>query len=238
MILVEINMLLNRATICLSILLLMGLVNCGPKPTADAPDAHLENRTRELRRYIIDRILDNSADSVYLSDRRELKILSMISCDLSQVIIADTVDGITYEVSIKTGSFDPDMHSFVFRDNDSTRIVKIDEQVPFGAYYGMPSTEISSLQIQINGTQVSSPDTVFSNLYEPNMCRYLGFEKPISAYLSADRQLLYIYIFGGNAADMYLAKLTFDRNRFAHKIVVDYIPLSLHGSFRSDFIGF
>ena len=115
---------------------------------------------------------------------------------------------------------------------------KINGQTAYGAMYGNPEMQFESLKISIDSVQLTIPDTVYKNFFDPNFCEYYGFVRNISAYTSLDGKYIYLYIYGGNAADTYFAKLIFDHKKFIAKWTVDYGPLSSFGCFSDRFIGF
>jgi hypothetical protein len=82
------------------------------------------------------------------------------------------------------------------------------------------------------------PKTAYQNLFEPNTCSDSHFDRKIETYSSLDGQFIYVYIYGGNAAGSYFAKLIFNKEKYLTKIVADYYSLSIHSSFRESFIGY
>jgi hypothetical protein len=75
-------------------------------------------------------------------------------------------------------------------------------------------------------------------LYNGNICSNFSLFKQIEAYESLNGEFIYIYLFGGNSAGTWFAKLIFDHDKYVTRIVTDYYPLSIHGSFKSSFIGY
>jgi len=47
-----------------------------------------------------------------------------------------------------------------------------------------------------------------------------------------------LYLYGGIAAGTYFSKLVFDHQGYVTRMVVDYVPLSRHSSFRRSFLRF
>ena len=70
------------------------------------------------------------------------------------------------------------------------------------------------------------------------MCNNYLFLRQIEAYESLNREFIYLYICGGNAAETYLAKPIFDHKEYKTKITTNYYPLSNHGSYRESIIGY
>jgi hypothetical protein len=102
----------------------------------------------------------------------------------------------------------------------------------------LPKKEFNSIEISVNGKQLYIPHYAYTNLYNPLTCEYDSMMKSISLYSSLDKRFIYMYIFGGNAADTYMAKLIFDHEKYITRIIVEYVDLSCYGSFRKSFIGF
>ncbi|MDF1694826.1 MAG: hypothetical protein P1U56_03305 [Saprospiraceae bacterium] len=94
-----------------------------------------------------------------------------------------------------------------------------------------------SLTIKINDKDLQTSLANYQNLYEPEFCNFGGYQRITEAYEDGDN--IYVYIFGGNAADSYFSKLIFDKtNGYVASIVADYESLSKYGCFGSHFIGF
>ncbi|MEM6380131.1 MAG: hypothetical protein AAF705_18200, partial [Bacteroidota bacterium] len=117
-------------------------------------------------------------------------------------------------------------------------ILSIDGQYPYGGQYVLPEVEIKAIEIEIDGRSIHIPKAAYANLFHPEACVDNYFVRPISAYESLNREYLYLYIYGDQAAGSYFAKLIFDHTSYRTRIISDYGSLSMHGSFRGDFIGF
>ena len=196
------------------------------------------NANRAFVDYTIENLLDKPSDKCFISNRNLLKKLIITSCDSSKVIMLDTLkNGETCKITITTSKFELKKH-LIITNKDSSSIKKIDEDFPFGAEFGIPEIEIGQIRIEINGVNIKIPNKSYGNLYNPMLCTNYSFVRSIEAYESLNGDYIYLYVYGGNAADTYFAKLIFDKNKFITKIVCDYYPLSIHSSFRKGFLGF
>lgn len=207
------------------------------KQSIDSIEMALTGR-ESLADYMINHSLENPSDIYFISNRNLLQKLKTDRCDTNLVIIADSLkNGATINIKIVIHPFEPELHT-IEAIEDANSIQKIDGQFPFGAQYGVPKTSIAVLEIRINDQLIQIPDSCFSNLYNVNSCTNGSFQKQIEAYESLNGEFVYVYLFGGNAAGTWFAKLIFDHNTYITRIVTDYFRLSIHGSFRSGFIGY
>jgi hypothetical protein len=191
--------------------------------------------------YTIKNFLKNPSDIKYISNRTILPKLKQTTCDSVQTKIIGTLSkGETVEILIQTGQFDSTKHTISrYKEKEyGDAIEKIDGQYPYGGEYGMPNNEVKIFSVTVNGKQLKIPKAAYQNLFEPNMCSDGYFDRKIEAYSSIDGQFIYVYIYGGNAASTYFAKLIFNKKKYLTKIVADYYSLSIHSSFRDSFIGY
>jgi len=176
----------------------------------------------------------------YISNKLILTSLIINGCSKWFVEMNDSIQGKSIKVVLKTSNFDNSINTIVKYEDPVLNHINenINGFIPYGAHYGAPKTQWTALNIWIDDQPLSIPDSVFSNLYEPNFCEFIGFIRNVKVYSSLDGQFLYLYVFGGNAADTYFAKLIFDHEKFIAKWVVDYYPLSCYGCFHDRFIGY
>lgn len=188
--------------------------------------------------YTIEYLLDKPSDKCFISNRNLLKQLKIVSCDSSNLVIEDQLkNGKSCKINVSTGEFQVSKHS-IETNMDSSSIKKIDGQYPYGGQYGIPEVEIKKIEIEVNGLKLKIPTNAYGNLFYPMMCDNYRFVRQIEAYESLNGEFIYLYVYGGNAAGTYFAKLIFDHKEYKTKIASDYYPLSIHGSFRESFIGF
>jgi len=173
---------------------------------------------------------------IFISNRNLLPKLTIKSCNKWHVDMSGTIDkNKTIHIELSTKEFDSTENTFIkFKDSDSNE--KINGQNAHGAIYGNPEMEFEQIKITIDTTQLIIPDSAYKNLFDPNFCEYYGFIRNVSAYTSLDGKYIYLYIYGGNAANTYFAKLIFDHKKFITKWVVDYVELC--GYLSERFIGF
>ena len=192
--------------------------------------------------YTINKLLNKPTDIRFVSNRNILPEFKYTTCDSTQTKVSDTLKtGEICEIFIKVGSFDSLKHKIIkvtTKGESEGLINKIDGQSPFGCLYNFPEKKIRYFSISIDGKQIAIPKNAYENLYDPNICNTWHFERKIEAYTSLDGQYIYIYIYGGNAAGAYFSKLIFDKKKYLTKISAGYYELSIHGSFRDDFVGF
>jgi hypothetical protein len=188
--------------------------------------------------YAIHRVINNEEHLKHITNRNLLTPLTLTRCFSSYA----EIEGInsqndTIEFEIRLSPFDSSLSKIEY-DTLNHSIKSIDNQYPFGGTYVMPDLQISEIKISINKQPLTIPDTTYKNLFFPSLCEFGGFTKSISLYPSEDGNYLYLYIYGGNAAGTYFAKLIFDKKTIVAKWVVDYYPLSIYGCFSERFLGY
>lgn len=197
------------------------------------------NPNRAFVDYIIENRLENKTDKQYIANRAFLDPFDHYSCNSNLITISDTLKNGEYcSIRIKIGSFNPSEHQVKKHPERKAVIEEIDGQTPYGAFYMLPETEIQEVKISIDGNEIKIPKEAYSNFYDLYTCEGYHFHRKIEAYSSISGEYIYLYIYGGNAADAYFTKLIFDKEKYISKIVADYFSLSSHGSFREDFVGF
>jgi len=190
--------------------------------------------------YAINEII-KSEEIIYISNRRLLQLFEVDTCSMWSVEMRDTINDTTrIEISIKTQKFNPDANNIEKYKKEEYKdyIENINNLRAYGATYKLPEIEFSNIQILVNNFPLDIPDSAFKNLYEPNLCDSYGFVRQVQAYTSLDGKYIYIYIYGGHAADTYFTKLIFDHKRFITKWTVEYGQLSVFGCFYERFIGY
>lgn len=211
-----------------------------PGHIIDGPDTSF-NANRAFVDFTIGYLLESPSDLQYISNRALLPKLERIACDSFEFLVKGELptDEIV-EVHIKTAQFDSSKH-IVTRCIDvkySGEVKKIDGEYPYGGEYATPDREIIFFDIKVNDKLIGIPRSAYQNLFTPNLCNIHNFFRQIEVYASLDGQFIYVYIYGGDAADTYFAKLVFNKKKYLTKIVADYGVLSMHGSFRPNFIGY
>ncbi len=172
--------------------------------------------------------LNALSDSVYISDRTQLEKIEGEDCTEKNVSFIYTTEEMNkIEILIEKGTFDFKKHNLnlvdtVFKNVNGEEkveslIVKniIDDRYSYGIDGNIPISEIKSLIIKWNGKPLDIPDTIYSNLYEPNFCRD---RSTVEAYLSGGNNI-YLYINCSDGAGGYSVKFIFDREKYLTKII-------------------
>lgn len=198
------------------------------------------NTNRAFFDYTIAHLLNAPSDKYLLANRALLRPLNPNHCDSTRVSFSDTLSGGNkVSINLLFGPFDPAEHTIVPHPEYDDTIGAIDGMYPLGGVYGTPSFEIKQLSVSIDGNRIAVPDGAFKNLYHPNVCDGDDyFSRPVEAFSSMDGRHIHLYIYGGENASTYFSKLVFSRTEYVTRIIADYWSLSMHGCFRSDFIGF
>lgn len=187
--------------------------------------------------YAIKHLITNPNDKYFISNRRKLRQLKTISCDSKGIFIKDKLsDGKRCEVKMEVQPFDSAKHSIVMIDKYF--VSSIDGEYPYGGEYAFPDFETTKLSIKINGVEIYIPKDAYKNLFDVNVCTLDGFDRPIEVYESLNGKYIYMYIYGGQNASTYYAKLVFNRERYITRIIADYYALSIHHSFWPNFMGY
>ena len=198
----------------------------------------VENNPKYFVDHTIKNLIKEKEHKKYITDRKLLRKLNNKTCWDNYVSIVDTLlNGDKIKIELKSQEFDTINRSFNFHPK-SNFLIEVDGKYPYGSVYAeKPSRELKSLVIKINGTEIETQVHKYQNLYEPEFCNFGGHQRITEAY--EDGSNIYIYIFGGIAADSYFAKLIFNATEgFVTTIVAEYSDLSDYGSFGKHFIGF
>ena len=138
--------------------------------------------------------------------------------------ISDTMsNGDRIAITVRSKAFEFSKHH-VKRDSVYAEFCcdSIDGRFPHGAMGDGPVTEIISIDILFNEKPIRIPRFAYEDLYDPNICEEQNFERGIEAYLSMNGEYIYVYLYGGEAASNYFAKLVFDHEKYITRIVADY----------------
>jgi hypothetical protein len=196
------------------------------------------NANRAFVDFTIKNLLAKPSDKYFISNRNILPKIKLISCDSIKTEFKDTLKtGEICLIKISTRKFHPEKNTIV-KYGEYDQIKSINGTFPYGGHYTLPEREIEKFEILINGRPLTIQKKIYSDLFNPNLCENFGYYRQIEAYASLDGKFIYVYIFGGNAAGTYFTKLIFDKEKYLTRIIADYYPLSIHSSFRKDFIGF
>lgn len=187
--------------------------------------------------YVIENLLEKPGHKKYITDRNLLRKLRNEVCTDDYILISDTLsNGDKCEIKIKLGEFFPKDHNIKYI-GENEFIENINGKQPYGAAYGNPKMALKFLSIKVNNEDIHTQVEEYDNLYNLDFCNFWGFKRIAEAY--EDGNNIYIYLYGGNAADSYFAKLIFGKSSgYITSIITDYRPLSEYGSFTERFIGY
>ncbi|MEO0468873.1 MAG: hypothetical protein AAF206_04570 [Bacteroidota bacterium] len=189
--------------------------------------------------YVIRQLLDGPQDLVFVSNRNLLDGLCVSHCSQQLVEIHDTLaKGKLVDIKLQTEEFDSAAHQYSYFSGPDSLIETIDGLAAYGSVDAIPRRQISGLSIKWGKRQLEIPQDAFENLYNPNLCQSEIFHQAVMAYPSIDGKYLYVYIYGGQGAGTYFAKLIFDKKRYLKKIVSEYSDLIRYNAFRWEFIGY
>jgi len=173
----------------------------------------------------------------YITNKKLLNKISVKSFKkYSYIYFYDKLEnGTKISIKINFKKFDKTKHSINIKDG----YVEIDSLTPIGSYYEIPKLEIDCIEIKVNKKEVIIPKSSYIDLYEVTQEKFKQFYKPIEAYSSHDGEFIFIYIFGGNAADSFFSKLIFNKEKFITRITADYKQLLEWHTFNNDnFLGY
>ncbi|WP_459209977.1 hypothetical protein [Aquimarina rhabdastrellae] len=173
--------------------------------------------------YAINYLKKNRIKEKYITNRNLLKKIVNIECrdSLYTSFNGKLKNGTEIKVNIKYKKFDSKKHKIELRNN----LNYFDGEIGFGAYYRIPSLEIDNIDLIINNRKVFIPREAFNNFFDVNQCESFLFYKPVEIFSSKDGKYIFIYLYGGIAANTYFAKLIFNENEYITQIVADYREL-------------
>lgn len=225
-------------------LLLLGLCLLGLSAQTE-PDVHLQRiRARSpqdsaLLEHVLHEELVNPADWRFLTDRDLLRALCVSVCTSDSVVIHDTLaDGRRLDLRLYLRPFDSRGHALQYFPGPDSLIEAIDSLPAYGAGETLPTKRLDSLAITLDGQALVVPPEAYRCLYAVNLCDLGYFAQPVAAYPSLDGRYLYLYLYGGEGAGTYFAKLVFDQTHYLTRIVTEYGPLRRFGAIRPDFVGY
>lgn len=165
--------------------------------------------------------------------------LETIKCDDKNIItVSDSSYNSTINISLTINDFSKSDHKIKYDDDDDEVIEKINGKSPYGSFYGLPYNYISNIKILFNNQEIIIPNEAYDDLYNITTCKSEFFKRKIEVYISKDEQYIYLYLYGGNAANTFFTKLIFDKEKYLDRTLVLYGDLSQNASFHENFIGF
>ena len=77
-------------------------------------------------------------------------------------------------------------------------------------------TEIKSIRIKWHNVELKIPKLAYQNLFSARLCS--PHARPVEAYVTNDRKLLYIYVSSSDASESYAVKFVFNRTGYVTRI--------------------
>jgi hypothetical protein len=189
--------------------------------------------------YVIREVLESPEDIRFVSNRELLTPLCVQYCSEDILVLDDSTKGDKVKFILKTRPYRPEGKSLTFRVASSDSLISgINGKPAYGAVTQLPEKEIDTLILRINGKPLKVPREAYSDLFNPNMCEFDLFQQGIEGYYSLEGSFLYLYIYGGEGQNLYVAKLIFDRQQYLKKVVVEYPELLRYRVMRETFIGY
>lgn len=190
-------------------------------------------------RYTLQQTLEHPADQQFIANRELLRSLCVSLCSHDSVIIHESLpDGRKLHLALYTSPFDPTVHTYDYFPGPDSMLRSIDSLPAYGAVETWPRRQLDSLTVSFDGVPLRIPTEAYRCFYDLNLCDLDLFHQPVAAYLSLDGQYLYLYLYGGQGASTFFAKLIFDQERYLTRIVTEYAALRQHDAFRVDFLGY
>lgn len=233
------------------ILLIFCLFNLGCK-SQNIPNKE-KSKCGKLDKHLIDHYRDTLLSDYasrkfpelrnYIEPNDDLIRLDVSSCNDTLVTIEDFIENQKIKIEFRKSNIDLTTHEVSYveiTENDPKFIDEVDGRPAFGLFSDeMQVTAIKVLDIRIGDEKISVPTEEFSNLFFPNFCNNFKSIKPITAYKSKNKKLIFIYIFGGNGLTnqtselrevrSFLAKLIFDLDEgYKGKIVLSNSELDAY----------
>jgi len=173
--------------------------------------------------------LNNLRDSVYITDRIDLELVTSASCTDTEVrYYAITKSGEHIQLAVKSKTFLASQHELqlvdtIFSVVNHKKVIdsiilrnKIDGTFAFGVSGNRPATEISSFIILRNNVKLQIPKQAYSDLYNIHFCIY---HKAPEMYVTKDNVYLYFYLHGSDVDNEYSVKIIFDKTGYVTRIV-------------------
>lgn len=190
----------------------------------------------DLVSYLIKKEKMSKLAQLHVINRFNYIPLNTIKCDDKNIIIiSDSSYNSTINISLTINDFEKSDHKIKYDDDV---IEKINGKPPYGSFYGLPYNYISNITIRFNNQEIIIPNEAYEDLYNISTCESELFKRKIEVYISKDEQYIYLYLYGGNAANTFFTKLIFDKEKYLDRTLVLYGDLSQNASFHKNFIGF
>jgi hypothetical protein len=167
------------------------------------------NANLALVQIIIEDKLEDPNDSIYISNRKLLPIVKRKSCTDEEILFLDSnSNNETIELEILLEGFNVNSNKITYDENGLCCML-INGRYPYGSEYMIPSTTISNIRLEVDGTEVSIPDSAYSDLFNIRTCLSgdNGFFRGAEVYTSISEENIYLYLYGSGEASSYFTKL-------------------------------
>jgi len=144
-----------------------------------------------------------------------------VLCAHDEVVLAGKAEsGQTYLVVVESRPFARDLHRI---DGPSAQYgpTMIDGAHFWGADGGIPSREIGTFRVAIDGMELPVPESAIRGLYEPNMCSVNGGSY-VWAGESASGNHLFVYMEASDGAGAYCVKWVFSHSAYITRVILHY----------------
>jgi hypothetical protein len=180
--------------------------------------------------YALSRIIKNK-DKIYITNRNLLTVIPVT--EFSPNYLKMSYKNISIDVLLT--NFDSLTNKVVTDENGD--VISINNLQPYGCTYSKPTKKLKSITVNFGDKKITVPDSIYADLYEPILNDSLLKRENLQAYVSANDQFVYLYLYGGEAVDTYFTKLIINKNGSTTRWIADYYILSCFGAFNEKFIG-
>ncbi len=163
--------------------------------------------------------LNDPRDTIYICSRHLLNKFNTIEHGDTLVKFGYK----QYEVIITSSIFDKKVHSFdlidtIYKSNGEVDYIKakniIDGHMAFGIDGNMPSTELSEFIIKVDQKTIKVSNDFFNDIFNVNL-------ENTEVYYTNERDLIFVYINGSDAAGGYSAKYVINETGYITRIVTN-----------------
>ena len=186
--------------------------------------------------HIINTKLNIPEHKKYITYKPWLVQLTPRICKSDVELFVDTLDnGDIYRIEILPTAFDSSQHTITYSEDGG--IAKIDGNVGLGSksfYNKVPESNLKLINIFKNGIPFNIPPIAYNNLFQLKLCNFTLPQTIGEAYVDPLNNRLYLYIFGGIGAEIYMVKLVFENEDYICQIASRYDDISCFGNFRGE----
>jgi len=191
-----------------------------------AIDEHVQDVLGVHEGNLVSYLVKRGVDKAKISNRQSLQMLRILTCNDETILISDEVGGKIIHFFIEKGieKFDPNyfLSPPIDSSNYSSFLPYKEEGTPYGFFAkDTVVSTIKSLTMTVNGQAVKIPKSAFEDLLFPNFCFTELSIKPIQAFVSENREYIYLYIFGEHRDSDKIAYNTAFQYSYMAKLIID-----------------